>query len=47
MAASRIRMAFQRLAIGRSAAGTPRTYRLVRLRRRYARLTALLRKLLP
>ena len=47
MAATRVSVARQRLAISRSAAGVPRTYRIVRSSRWGSRLAVLMRKLVP
>jgi hypothetical protein len=47
MFAARISGACQRLAIGRSAAGVPRTYRIVRSSPWTRRLAVLLRRVMP
>jgi hypothetical protein len=47
MLVARISGACQRLAIGRSAAGVPRTYRIVRSSPWTWRLAVLLRRLMP
>jgi hypothetical protein len=47
MVAARMSSACQRLAIGRSAAGVPRTYRIVRSSPWARRLAVLLRRKMP